>query len=148
MSTCRCSCGASAAQNAGRGGGGCARDNPTPPGNRNSNITNRQRRPGTSGTGQRPQPRRPRPGCGPRFVVPRPIPSPATPLGNCRLDVSNSARSSEHAQIGARNPPPPVSRDQRRIRGALSGESLSARVAAARTRACLAEEAESAQTSD
>ena len=65
-----------------------------------------------------------------------------------RRDENRSAPSSVQAQIGARNAPPHVSRDQRRIRGAVSGESLSARAAAARTRYSLVEEAVVAQTSN
>ena len=65
-----------------------------------------------------------------------------------RRDENRSAPSSEQAQIGALNAPPPVSRDQQRIRGAVSGESLSARAAEERTRDGLVEEAVVAQTSD
>ena len=105
-------------------------------------------RPGTTGNGQRPQPRTPRPGSGPRVVVPTEIPVPATPLRCRRRDESNIAPSREHRQIGARNLPQAASWDQRRVRGAVSGESLSARAAATRTPARRLEEAEAAKTSE
>ena len=76
-----------------------------------------------------------------RVVVPRPFPSPATTLGG--VDATRivahllaSKRKSGSAKLHQ------VFRDQRRIRGAVSGESLSARAAAARTRDSLVEEAE------
>ncbi|XP_043525646.1 nascent polypeptide-associated complex subunit alpha, muscle-specific form-like [Frieseomelitta varia] len=74
-------------------------------------------------------------------------PAPATPLGG-RRSGENSAPSLECEITGVRNPPPPASNGRRRRHGAVNGESLSAKAAAARTRAALVEEANAVQTSE